>query len=235
MRLYFDVDFFEKDDFKHLGGRWNPKLYKWYLDDVDIFNLDRLKEKFFDYILGKILILDRLYLIESEVICPICAKRNRVFRLGADSYVEYGISKIDDYEDLFENYHLHDDFGKYKFDREHIKTIGLEEDGNIPNFLWMLLHFRYNETMRYHIHTDKYSIYNHCKKCKEYYYNINDLKHFNEIIYQINLKDPLLFDLQYNYPEIEKKGKKHKILIKNQLSADIMYSDAKDSFSYLNW
>ena len=74
-----DVPFFQKDEAKSMGARWNPKIKKWYVPkgkEVSKF------EQWAPNLDVSTITLDSLYLVQSHHNCWKCSNEYRVFCLS---------------------------------------------------------------------------------------------------------------------------------------------------------
>lgn len=83
------VNFNEKDNAKALGGKWHPKLKKWFApEDSDLSVFSKWLPD--EYESNLVFALTPLYLVRSTDTCQRCGEKSAVFCLASDGYIAEG-------------------------------------------------------------------------------------------------------------------------------------------------
>ncbi len=155
MSLYLNVPYEEKDEIKALGGKWDLKVKKWYVetsyDKYIKFSKWLLRDDEEAYIAT-----EYIFLIEAEQKCWKCDKLTKVVALGIGEYV-YIYGGVDSPEfDIVQDYV---DIGE----ELHIAWVDKEEQ--IPLKLLKYLKKKYSVKTTFSKTLNEYCFANHCDFC----------------------------------------------------------------------
>lgn len=156
MSLYLNVSYYEKNEAKALGAKWNPKIKKWYVDcpPEDYVKFSKWLLKDFDQAL---IASDEIYIVEGNRKCWKCGGNTRVIGLGLNNFIRIFGNEYSDKGEPF--YELYGD----TYDELRLSWVENEED--IPPKLLTYLKNHYSVKTTFSKTIGGKCFANHCDCC----------------------------------------------------------------------
>lgn len=153
MSLYLDVPYFEKEEAKQLGAKWDPRVKKWY---TDAYPEDYVK--FAKWILKDtddvIIATEYLYLIEGVQSCWKCGQKTAVVGLGIGEHIHMYGDPDDPQIEIVEDE-----------DCEEVHLAWVDKEDDIPPKLLRYMKEHYSVRVGYSKTLGRGSFANHCSCC----------------------------------------------------------------------